>query len=407
MATPIASIIDSVQLTPPQQAVYLKEFQSEINMIDFKMYENLGKKRTLPNHMYGDTTNTGDTGGDAMRTANVYTSQLDGFKITVWDDLAFIMNYGFRLDDLDNSDGYGADLDYNFRGFQIDEGTGYGNAGSGATNYRIHDKALTNKFYVNVPIIRFGATNQWDTLCVDLIPTEESKQLIKEFGKQAKMVQGQYIRATLLNGGTIHTLVDVTAATPTAYQNLQDALVAAKRDMKMREGAMFVGAINATDKVGTNPVKGGYIAIINTLCEDVVSNLPDFIDVVDYSSQVGLFENEYGALRKHEIRFVVNNLLVRDTAADISGADALGVSDRMDATGLDIGRYNIILMAKDAYTVASLAGKQRYQIFIDGPGKGNDTLRIEKNMGWKAILGCAVHRPAWLHVFPVLINALT
>jgi hypothetical protein len=180
--TPLISIYGSAQVTEPQAAVFQKEWMKEISMVNYKMLEDYASKETLDNHMYGDTTNTGDTGGDAARAANLYTSRLDGFKITAWDDLAFQMNYGFRLDDLDNSNAYTAGLDYNFRSFQIDEGKGYGGAGVGSpggTDYRAHDKAITTKFNVNVPIIRFGATGQYDSLFHNLVPTKEAKQMIK------------------------------------------------------------------------------------------------------------------------------------------------------------------------------------------------------------------------------------
>ena len=410
MATGIASMITSIKLTNTQIAVYLNEFLKEIKGPDYQLLEKLANKKTLPNHQYGDTTTTGDTGGDAARTANIYSSRLDGFKVTVWDDIGFQMNYGFRLDDLDNSDNYGSELDYNFQDFEIAEGKGYGNTGTGAQNYRLHDKALTNKFHINIPIIRYGATNQWDSLCENLIPTEESRMLIKQFGKQAKMVQGQYIRATLINEATQHPQIDFSTSADggvTEAAALETAINAAKRDMNLREAEKYAGLIKGTDVVGSSPVKPGYILIINTLVEDTVKLMPSFVDAVNYSSQMGLLDNEYGSILKGEVRIVVNNMLARGAGGTVSGANALGVADSMNASGMDIGEYNALLVAKDAYTIAALSGTQRYKMYIDEPGKGNDTLRLEKNAGWKSILGCKVTRPAWLHNFPLLINSLT
>lgn len=70
-------------------------------------------------------------------------------------------------------------------------------------------------------------------------------------------------------------------------------------------------------------------------------------------------------------------------------------------TGSTLTEYNMIVMAKDAYTVASLSGNKQYELFIQESGQGSDVLHLEKNMGWKSMIGCKVTRPAWMFNKPI------
>lgn len=405
MAQAITATIISEKLTPSVYASYITPFLKAVKDFDYAMYEKFGDKRTLPANQYGDTVATGDTGGDAARAAGLYEGFLDGFKITAYDDLAYIMNYGFRLDDMGSgaapyvpTDLYDG-IKYNFTDFEIPEGKGYGNTGTGAVNYRAHDKGLTNKFYINVPIVRFGATTQYDSVTGMLIGKEDNVQLMKAFGQMAQMVQTQYVRATLINEATQLTPVDLTATGTVA--DIKDSLVAVKRQLKKRKGEKFTSSIAATDKVGTESVRASYIAIISSQMEDTIDQIEGFIHVDDYSNSRGLMPNEYGTVKKTEIRFITNDVLVRQS--EEVGGRVLGIADVM--TDAELSVYNILIMAKDAYTIASLQGANRYQIFIDLPGQGNDTLRLEKNCGWKVHLGVKVHRPAWIYNLQVKIAA--
>lgn len=392
MANAIASIITSAQLTPKIYAAYLRKFLKEVTSFDYSIYEKYGTSIDLPKGQYGDTTETGDTGGDAARTAGVSQSTTDGFKVTAWDDIAFHMNYGFTVDGVNDAD-YGTDLDNNFTEFEIMEGTGYANG----TDYKAHNKNLTNKFYVNIPIVRYGATNQYDTLSYGLLPSSDTEEIMKQFGNQAKMVQAQYIRATLINMSTQGTAQTITGeGTDLEKTAFATYLNTTKLKLKLRGAEQFSVDIKASDGVGTLPGRAGYVAIISSQMENVISSLPGFLHYTEYGTQAGMLPNEYGQIPGSEIRFVTNDILVRQSAGS-----AVGIVDVM--TGEALTTYNMLVMGKDAYMIASLAGEKRYELFIDAPGKGNDTLRIEKNCGWKSMIGCAVTRPAYIINVPITI----
>lgn len=402
MANAIATLITSLKLSPALKAAYLRPFLKEVKAFDYSMWEKYADKQTIPGGNYGDTRATGDTGGDAARTAGLYTGHLDGFKITGWDDIGYVMNYGFRLDDMGaGAPGFAptdlyADIDYNFTDFEIAEGTGYANDGTKATNYRAHDKPLTNKFYINVPIVRFGATNQYEDLAKVLATSDDFSQLMKQFGTQAKMVQAQYIRATLINEATQMTPIDMQ--TGGTVQDIYDTLIAVKQQLKLRRAEKFTEKIAATDAQGAVSVRPSYIGIMSTQFEEVMDEVPEFNHVDDYPNSRATLPNEYGTVKKSEIRFIENDVLCRQ-----SGTSSVGIVDVMNGANLEV--YNLLVMGKNAYTIATLQGRNRYQLFVDPPGKGNDTLRLEHNTGWKVHLGAKVHRPAWMYNIQVKLPA--
>ncbi len=424
MATPITATVVSKQLSTDGKLRYAALFINEVSSMETEMamYERYATKRTLPSHVYGDADATGYTGGDAMRATNVYTSKLDGFAITGYDSQSFYMNYGFRIDDMGNgsspftpTDSYGVALDYNQADFQINEGKGYGNTGTGATNYRIHDKALVSKFEVNCPLIRFGATLQKDSLADLLNATEDGKMIMKNFGEQANMVEAQYVRATLINEATQWGSLDystggaaLAADGANSLASLKAKLKAIRQQLNLRKGKTFAGAVNASDKIGTTAVPGGYVGIAHSLMEDFFEQDSEWIPVIDYANQTGLLPGEMGTFKNTKVRIVANDLLIRNTAAQITAGAApaaggmFGVADVMEDT--ELGAYNMLVMAKDAYTIATLKGAERHTVYVDGPGKGQDTLRIEANMGWKTLLGCKVHRKAYIHNINVIIT---
>ena len=350
---------------------------------------------TLPAGQYGDTSVTGDTGGDAYRTAGVYASQNDGFKITGWDDIGYFMNYGVTVDGKNDAD-YIADggLDVVYSDFEIVEGQAY----AGGTNYQAHNKALTNKFYINVPIVRFGATNRYDRLGNKLIPDTDTEELMKQFGKQAKTVQTQYIRSTLINLATpapARTFTD--GGTEAELTAMVKYLNTAKQNLKVKGGEQFIQNVKASDGVGTVPVRSGYVAIIHSSMENIIQELPGFVHYTKYGNGKPVLSNEFGMVPETEIRFVVNDLLVQQ-----SGTSSIGIVDVFDATN-GLTSYNMLIMAKNAYVIATLEGDQRYKMYIKAPGSGQDVLEMEKLCGWKTIMGCAVKRPAWIYNVPITI----
>ena len=383
---PIVSVIQTAQLSPEAQAVYMMEFLTEVESIDFKFYEKYAGKITLPSHVYGDRK-ASDTG--AGSPGNTYSGELDSFKITGWDDLGYFMNWRATIDGKNDAD-YAASgaLDYGYLDMEINEGEGYNNG----TNYRQHDKAVTNKFYVNLPVVRFGATARYDSLSKLLIATEDNRQIVKQFGAMAAATQAQFVRATLINEATPSAnVIDVSVA---GWETtLVNDLNTIKRAIKKRKGKFFASEVGASDKVGTGPVRVGYIAVINSEMEDLVASLPGFKHYTEYGSQSGLLENEFGALSDSEIRFVVNDIIVRGNA----GNSVITNVDSVDPTTNELVNYNMLVFAKDAYKIGGLEGAERYKLYIDAAGKGQDTLRLENPMGWKTIMTAGVTRPAYIY----------
>lgn len=399
MSNPIKAIIGSADLQPLYEARYIKEFMDEVDAIDFDIYDNYAKKITLP-AQYGDSAVNGDTGGAAMRAAGVYETTLDSYKIPGWDDQGFWMNNGYTVDGFNDAD-YNTDgsMDVGFGDFEVVEKNEYNS--SVLKDYNYYDKSLTNRYDINIPIVTFAVSTQYTGIGALLIASEDNKQLVKQFGKMAKVVQTQYIRSTLINGATPTPAITLTSGGTTAELTaLATQLYDINTEIEKYGGVMQTGPVKASDGVGTLPARAGYICIINGELEKSISKLPNFLHVTQYGSSTGLLPDEFGTVTDMGIRFVKNNALVRTSGRLDAG---IGLKDVMNTVTKKLTTFNMLVFAKDSFAVATLGGSQRYQLYMDAPGKGGDVIREEKRMAWKARLGAAVIRRAHIMNIPITL----
>ena len=425
---PITSVITTLKMQPKAEAVLVGSFVLAYKAaIDTEFYVTHSKRVALPRGMYGDSRyfdNNGDptTGGDVH---NLYKSSFNNFEVTGWDDIGFMMNYGLVLEDIDGRQAkYDAAMgiadptkaiDYNFQEFEIPSEKAYDissgtSGGSGfATNFRAHDKALVGKYSLKLPVVRWGATATYDTVDIAFIPSEDDKELMGQMATQAAMVKGEYIRATLINESTqigTQTLNISTAGVVTANDltGLLATMTRIRQQLKFKRGLPFAPVINASDLTSVSSVAPRYIAVINPLLEDYFKQLPGFKEVRDYAAQTGVLPNEIGTVPSLGIAFVTNDLLFK-TMATARTNDAPYITtvagDVFDKNTVKLTKYNMLVMAKDAYVTTYVAGEDEYKFYINAPGGTHDPIQMIKTMGWKSMFGCKVVRPSWIFNLPI------
>ena len=152
--------------------------------------------------------------------------------------------------------------------------------------------------------------------------------------------------------------------------------------LKNQRAKKFQEVITGTDKVGTQPIRSAYIGIVDAAVTEELRGLTNWKDVETYASFEKAIEDEVGSKGDFRIIESSNN-------------------DPVVQVGTDTNDHNIYLslfMGKDAYTTATLRGKQGIRTIVKplGSAGADDPLEQYGTIGWKAITGCAILNEAWL-----------
>lgn len=173
---------------------------------------------------------------------------------------------------------------------------------------------------------------------------------------------------------------DISAGTQVAYAGgvASRNLVAGKLDeatvksgiktLKRQNAKPFTETITGTAKVGTAPIKKGFVCIIHTDTSETVEDFTGFKGYEEYASQQLIDVNEIGAYKG--VRFV------ETTNAKIFAGAGAGAVDV----------YSSLLLGKDAYGVVSLRGQKNIQTIVKPLGSAGtaDPLNQRASVGWVA-----------------------
>ena len=152
--------------------------------------------------------------------------------------------------------------------------------------------------------------------------------------------------------------------------------------LKNQRAKKFTEVIKGTDKVGTQPIRSAYIGIVDPATTEDLRLLSNWKNVETYASFEQAMEDEVGSKGDFRIIESYNN----DPVVQVNTAVA------------DVNIYLSLFMGKDAYTTATLRGKQGIRTIVKplGSAGADDPLEQYGTIGWKAITGCAILNEAWL-----------
>jgi len=158
--------------------------------------------------------------------------------------------------------------------------------------------------------------------------------------------------------------------------------------------------IMASEKIGTSAVRPSYIAIIHPDVQfDLDNSVTGYKSVSDYSSGMGVMENEVGAYKN--IRFVTSTnakIWTNATTATTAGYKATGAGSN------DV--YATLIIADNAYGVVDLAGNAMKTIVKPlGSAGSADPLDQRSTVGWKAYTTAVILNQSWMIRLETLATA--
>ena len=222
---------------------------------------------------------------------------------------------------------------------------------------------------INATVSQYGdfvtLTDMVDVHGLDNTVKEATDILGYQMGQTLDEVWRDAIVPNLANSITVAASEAATLATDVmSAAAIKQAILQLKNQNAMK----FTPMIDATDGVGTSPVRAAFWGIIHP---DVVYDIEDdggWISAEEYASTKTLAEGEVGAFK--DVRFI------ETTQAYIN----------VDGGDTNVDTYHTAIFAENAYGVVDVRGKGNAGVIVKSLGSAGsaDPLDQRSTIGWKA-----------------------
>lgn len=236
------------------------------------------------------------------------------------------------------------------------------------------------------------------TQITDVIADMHEDPVLTEYSEIMGEVAGQTSEMIIfgaIRGGTNVVYASGTSRATVNSGITTQALDRAIRQLKRQNAKVQNKMLEGTDKVGTVPIRAGYVAFCHPDLQQGLEALgAAWTPVANYSSamkQIG--DNELGSYK--DIRFFTSTLYAPFLAAGTSGSTLL--TNGGSGTG-NADVYPIVIAGRDAYASVSLAGADSVTPIVLNPGKPSDSdpLGQRGHVGFKMYGTATILNDAWL-----------
>jgi N4-gp56 family major capsid protein len=162
----------------------------------------------------------------------------------------------------------------------------------------------------------------------------------------------------------------------------------ATRALKRQNAMQITSVVGSTPAFRTEPVEAAFIALVHPDVENDIRNITGFIPTKQYGT-VTPWANEIGAVE--DVRYLRSTIFT-------SFPDAGGTAGAMiSTTGSNADVYPVLYIAKDAYGIVPLKGKDSLAIMVVNPKPAvGDPLGQKGTAGWKTMQTSVILNDAWM-----------
>jgi len=274
-----------------------------------------------------------------------------------------------------------------WRRYYMAGATGSAGAGAGGDyNVPVADTPLTegvtpagstleNKDY-SVTLQQYGDFLKFTDVIMDL--HEDFPPLLREMtdilGEQAAHTI-ETLRFNVLKAGTNVFFANGTTRggvnTPLTL-TLQRRIT---RSLKRQNAKPHTSMVASSVKYATQPIESAFIALTHPDIENDIRDLPGFIHSKQYGTDVSM-EGEIGSVE--DVRYIRSTVF--ESWEDAGGA--AGTTLSTGGTSADV--YPILFLARDAYGIVPLRGKDSVEVMVVQPkASTTDPLAQRGTIGWK------------------------
>ena len=160
------------------------------------------------------------------------------------------------------------------------------------------------------------------------------------------------------------------------------------RALKRQNAAYITSVVASTPQFRTEPVEAAYIGLVHPDVENDIRNISGFIPTKQYGSTTP-WSNEIGAVE--DVRYLRSTIF---TAFADGGGDK---GSMISTTGTKADVYPVLYVAKDAYGLVPLKGKDSMSIMVVNPKpSAGDPLGQRGTAGWKTMHTAVILNDLWL-----------
>ena len=167
------------------------------------------------------------------------------------------------------------------------------------------------------------------------------------------------------------------------------------RALKRNRAREISRIVKASAKIATEPVGASYFAMGHTDLDADLRNVDGFIPVEKYSNSSKALPGEIGKIEN--FRIILTPMFAAWEAAGASGTSMLsGGVEVTAAAQADV--YPLIFVARDAYGIVPLQGKNAVKPMVKNPGKPSDSDPLGQRgfVSWKTYQAAAILNQTWM-----------
>lgn len=229
---------------------------------------------------------------------------------------------------------------------------------------------------------------------------EDMPQLLREMtdilGEQAAHTI-ETLRFNVLKAGTnVFYSGGTTRATVSAPISL-DVQRRITRSLKRQNAKPITSIVKSTVNYNTQPIEAAFIALTHPDVENDIRDLPGFISVKQYGGSVTAMEGEIGSVE--DVRYIRSTVFESwaDSGASVATGSPPPAEGMLSTTGADADVYPILFIARDAYGIVPLRGRDSVQVMVVNPQPTNvDPLAQRGTAGWKTWNATVILQDAFL-----------
>lgn len=191
------------------------------------------------------------------------------------------------------------------------------------------------------------------------------------------------------------TNVFYDTAAHTARNQVNSAITKARqqavtRSLKANRGKKITSVLEGSVRINTRPVEAAYIAFAHTDLEYDIRAMTGFVPVSEYGSMKPVCPEEIGVV--NDVRYVLSPLLEPFEDAGAASASFLSTS------GTNVDVYPVIYIAKEAYGLVPLAGKEAIKpsVLAAGQVSKSDPLGQRGYAGWRTWFVALILNQTWM-----------
>jgi N4-gp56 family major capsid protein len=213
------------------------------------------------------------------------------------------------------------------------------------------------------------------------------QQLTEVLGEQAAQTV-ETLRYNKLKAGTNVFFANGSARGDVNTPLTLDLQRQVTRALKRQNAMQITSVVGSTPAFRTEPVEAAFIGLVHPDVENDIRNITGFIPTKQYGT-VTPWANEIGAVE--DVRYLRSTIFT--SFPDAGGATSTMVS----TTGTNADVYPVLYLAKDAYGIVPLKGKDSLAIMVVNPKPAaGDPLAQRGTAGWKTMQTSVILNDAWM-----------